>query len=153
MVVTALGNPEIGIPGRRGQNPLPALIRGMNVADVAGPQALGHHLVHRLGDIPVASGAQNAVHLRQFLQDVLLVPLGHAARHQNFPDLPGLLQRRHLQNIVDGLFAGGGQKAAGVHHHNVGALRLCLHRVAGRLNRRHHLFAVHLVFGAAQGDK
>ena len=95
----------------------------------------------------------NAVHLRQLVQNVLLVPLGHAAGDQDLLYLAGPLQLRHLQNVVDGLLAGGLQEAAGVHHHHVGPLRLRLDGVAGGLDRGHHLLAVHLILGAAQGDK
>ena len=112
-----------------------------------------HHLVDGGADIAVAAGAQNAVHLRQLVQNVLLVPLGHAAGDQDLLYLASPLQLRHLQNVVDGLLAGGLQEAAGVHHHHVGPLRLGLDGMAGGLDRGHHLLAVHLILGAAQGDK
>ncbi|CAN4045389.1 TRAP transporter small permease, partial [Dysosmobacter welbionis] len=149
-----LGDAEVGIPGGRGQDASPVLGGGVDAAQVAGPQARGpHHLVDGGADIAVAAGAQNAVHLRQLVQNVLLVPLGHAAGDQDLLYLVGPLQLRHLQNVVDGLLAGGLQEAAGVHHHHVGPLRLRLDGVAGGLDRGHHLLAVHLILGAAQGDK
>ena len=154
VVVASLGDAEVGIPGGRGQDPLPILGGGVDVAQVAGPQARGtHHLVNGITDVAVAAGAQDAVHLRQFVQHVLLVPLGHAAGDQDLFHLAGALQLRHLQDVVDGLLAGGLQEAAGVHHHHIGTLRLGLDGVAGGLDGRHHLLAVHLVLGAAQGDK
>ena len=103
--------------------------------------------------ISVSAGAQNAVHFRQIVQDVLLIPLSHAAGDQNLLDLARLFQLGHFQNVVDGLLTGGGQEAAGVHHHDVRALGGSLDVVSGGLNGRHHLFAVHLVLGTAQGDE
>ena len=153
MVVAALGDPEISIPGRRGQDPGPALVCGVDIAQVAGPQALVHDLVNGRGDLAVTAGAQNAVHLGQLPQHILLVPLGHAAGDQDLFHLAGLFQLRHFQNVVDGLLTGRGQEAAGVHHHHIRPLRGADDGVARRLNGGHHLLTVHLVLGAAQGNK
>ena len=153
MVVAALGNAEVGIPGRRGQDALTALVGGVDVADVAGPQPLLHDLRNSPGNLIVAAGAQNAVHLRQFLQHVVLVPLGHAAGDEDLLDLACLFQLSHLQDVVDGLLAGGGQETAGVDHHHVAALGSSLDVVARGLTGCHHLLAVHLVLGAAQGNE
>ena len=114
MVVAPLGDAEIGVPGGRGEDPLPVLGGGVDVAHVAGPQTgVPHHLVDGGADVAVAAGAQDAVHLRQLAQNVLLVPLGHAAGDQDLFHLAGALQLRHLQDVVDGLLAGGLQEAAG----------------------------------------
>ena len=153
VVVAPLGDAEVGVPGGRGQDALPVLGGGVDVAQVAGPQAACHHLVDGIADVAVAAGAQDAVHLRQLAQNVLLVPLGHAAGDEDLFHLAGALQLRHLQDVVDGLLAGGLQEAAGVHHHHVGPLGLGLDGVAGSLDGGHHLLAVHLVLGAAKGDK
>ena len=154
MVVTPLGDAEVGVPGGRGQDARPVLGGGVDVAHAAGPQAgIPHHLVDGIADVAVAAGAQDAVHLRQLLQHVLLVPLGHAAGDDDLFHLASALQLRHLQDVVDGLLAGGLQKAAGVHHHHVGPFRLSLDGVTGGLDSGHHLLAVHLVLGAAQRDK
>ena len=92
MVVTALGNPQVGVPGRRGENSGPVLGGGVDVAQTAGPEILLQDLGNGLGDVPVAAGAQDAVHLRQLFQNVLPVALGHAAGDQDFFQLPGLFQ-------------------------------------------------------------
>ncbi len=39
VVVAALGDPQVGIPGGRGQDARPVLVGGVDVAQVAGPQA------------------------------------------------------------------------------------------------------------------
>ena len=122
--------------GGRGQDASPVLGGGVDVAQVAGPQAgASHHLVNGGADVPVAAGAQDAVHLRQLVQNVLLVPLGHAAGDQDLLDPALRLELRHGENVVDGLALGRVDKAAGVHHHHVGPLRLCLDGVAGGLDR------------------
>ena len=120
---------------------------------MAGALALFHHLGNGQGDVIVAAGAQDAVHLRQLPEHILLVPLGHAAGHQDLLDLPGLFQLRHLQNIVDGLLAGRGQEAAGVDHHHIGTLGRGVDGMACRLDRGHHLLAVDLVLGTAKGNE
>ena len=125
----------------------------MDIAQVAGALPLFHDFRDGLGDIVVAAGTQDAVHLRQLPEHVLFIPLGHAAGHQDLFHLSGLFQLRHLQNVVNGLLAGGGQKAAGVDHHHVGPLGLGLDGVACRLDCGHHLLAVDLVLGAAKGDE
>ena len=153
VVVAALSDAQVGVPGGRGQNPLAALVGGVDIAQVAGALSLFHHLGDGLGDIVVAAGAQDAVHLRQLPEHILFIPLGHAAGHQDLPDLPGLLQFRHLQNIVNGLLAGRGQEAAGVDHHHVGALGLRLDGMACCLDRGHHLLAVDLILGTAKRDE
>ena len=153
VVVTALGDAQIGIPWRRGQDALAALVGSVNVADVAGPQSLLHNLHNGPGNITVAAGSQDAIHLRQLLQHVVLIPLCHAASDQNFLDLARFFQLGHLQNVVNGLLTGGGQKAAGIDHHHVAAFGGCLNVIARSLTGCHHLLAVHLVLGTAQGDK
>ena len=152
MVVAALGDAQIGVPGRRGEDAGAVLGGSVDVAEAGGP-VVRHDLLHRLNDVAVAACAQDAVHLRQLREHVLLVPLGHAAGDQNLLHLARLFQLRHLEDVVDGLLIGGGQEAAGVDHHHVGSLGLGDHGVARRRHAGHHLLAVDLVLGTAQGDK
>ena len=153
MVVTALGNAQIGIPGRGRQNAGAALLCRMDITHMAGTQPLFHYLINGGGNIAVAAGTQNAVHFRQFIQHIVLIALCHTAGHQNLLDLACLLQFCHLQNIVDGLLTGRGQEAAGVDHHNVCSFRSANHSMACSLCSCHHLLTVHLVLGTTQGNK
>ena len=150
MVVAALGNAQVGIPGGRGENTGSALWGGVDVPQMAGPEPLFHHLVNGLYNVIIAAGAQRAIHLRQLSEHIFPVPLGHAAGHQNLLHLAGPFQLRCRQNGLDGLLTGGGQKAAGVDHHHIGTLLLHLDGVARGLDRGHHLLAVDPVFRAAQ---
>ena len=151
-VVAALGDAEVGVPGRGGEDPAELVHRGVDVPEAAGPLP-GHDGLHRLHDVPVAAGAQNAVHLGQLLRDLLPVALRHAPGDQDLFQLPLLLQRRHAEDVLDGLLVGAGEKAAGVDHRHVGPLRCIGQGVARLAAQGHHLLAVDHVFLAAQGDE
>ena len=151
-VVAALGDAEVGVPGRGGEDPAELVHRGVDVPEAAGPLP-GHDGLHRLHDVPVAAGAQHAVHLGQLLRDLLPVALRHAPGDQDLFQLPLLLQRRHAEDVLDGLLVGAGEKAAGVDHRHVGTLRRFGQGVARLAAQGHHLLAVDHVFLAAQGDE
>lgn len=104
-------------------------------------------------DLRITAGAQNAVHLRQFLPNLVGIALGQAAGHENFPHPACLFQFCHPQNMIDGLALGGINKPAGINDHHVAVHHPVADRVPGFLDPEHHPFAVHLVFGAAQGNK
>ena len=114
---------------------------------------VGEHSFEYRHDAVIAAGAQNAVNLRHLLQDLMLIPLGKAACDQDLADLAGFLQLGSLQDIVDGLSLSRVNKSAGVDHHRVAAHRIHGHFVARFLHTVHHSFTIHLVLGAAQGDK
>mgnify|MGYP000579809584 CR=1 FL=1 len=128
----------------------PPLLRRVDASKAAGPLP-GHGLLHGGNDLRIAPRAQDAVHLRQLLQYIALVALGHAARDQDFLNPAGALELRHLQNVVNGLLVGAAQKAAGVDHHHIRAVRLRLDVVARTLHQGHHLLAVDLVFRRSPG--
>ena len=79
VVVAALGDPQIGVPRGRGQNALTALVGGVDIPQMAGLFALFHHLGDGRGNVAVAAGTQQAVHLRQLVENILFIALGHAA--------------------------------------------------------------------------
>jgi len=110
----------------------------------------GHCFLNYLNDFGVASHAHKGVHLRKLRENLVPVPLGQAACHYDFPELPGLLELRHLQDVLYGLAFGAINEAAGVDYHRVGFFRLGNHAVAGLGDQREHLLAVYKVFGAAK---
>ena len=120
VVVASLGNPEIGVPRGRGEDAGAVLGGGVDIVQMAGTKAQLHDLGNCGGDVAIASGTQDAVDLRQLRQHVGFVALGHAAGDQDFFQSPGPFQLRQMEDAVDGLLAGGGQEAAGVHHRRVG---------------------------------
>ena len=120
MVVTALGDAEVGVPGGRGEDAGPALGGGVDIAQMAGPEARLHDLGDGGGDIAVAARAQDAVDLQELLQHVGFITLGHATGDEDLFQGPGLFQLRQVQDVVYGLLTGGGQEAAGVYHRHVG---------------------------------
>ena len=152
MVVAALGDAQIGVVGRGGQHPVQLLHRGVDAAEAADRTA-GRHLTQCRNDLAVAAGAHDAVHLRQLLQDLLLVALGQAAGDQDLAHPALGLLLAHGQNVVNGLALGGVDEAAGVDDHQLHVLRLRAELPARLGHQVHHLLAVHLVLGAAQGDE
>ena len=96
VVIAALGDSQIGIPCRRGQNPLAALVGGMDVPQMAGLCALFHHFRNSADNIAIAAGTEQTVHLRQLVENIALIALGHAAGDKNLLDFSLLFQLRHL---------------------------------------------------------
>ncbi|MPM56402.1 hypothetical protein SDC9_103204 [bioreactor metagenome] len=94
-VVAALGDFQIGRIGGGGQQALPLLVGVVHISEQGGPSPPGQFL-QRLHHIRVAACAQQAVHLGQLVENLLPVPLGKTARHQQRakPALP--LERAQL---------------------------------------------------------
>ena len=85
--------------------------------------------------------------------DVVGVPLGETASHQQLFQPPGLFQFRQLQNIFDGFALGGLNEAAGVQHRHVGPVRVAGNSVPRPAAQGHHLLGVHQILGTAEGNK
>ena len=96
VVIAALGDSQIGIPRRRGQNPLAALVGGMDIPQMAGLCALFHHFRNSADNIAITAGTEQTVHLRQLVENIALIALGHAAGDKNLLDFSLLFQLRHL---------------------------------------------------------
>ncbi len=60
---------------------------------------------------------------------------------------------RPFQDFLYGLAFGCVDKPACVQHRHVGPVRLSGNGMAGGLDKSHHLFGIHAVFGTAQGNK
>ena len=151
-VVAALRDAQVGIVPRRGQHPVELVDHPVDIGKAPGRTA-SHHLGKRRHDLTVAAGAHDAVHLRQLVQYLLLVPLGQAPRHQYLAHLPLGLQRCHGQYGVDRLLLGTVDKPAGVDDHSVctgGCLQQRMPRIAAQ---GHHLLCVHQILGTAKGNK
>ena len=151
-VAASLGNLQIGGIGRRGDHPLPVVIGPVNPLKVLRPLP-GHQLLHGGNHIGVAAGSQHAVHLGQFLTNVIGVALGQASGHQQLLQLAGLLELGQLQDIFNGLALGRLNKPAGIQHRHVSPLRLSGDRVTCLAAQGHHLLGIHQVLRTAQGDK
>ena len=96
-VVAALGDAQVRIPRRRGQNARAALHAVLNIAHVAGAQPAGRHdLIDRAGDLAVAAGAEHRVDLRQLMEHIVLVALRHAAGDDDLFELAIFFELRHL---------------------------------------------------------
>ena len=149
-VVAALGDAEVGEVFGRGQHPVKLVDHAVDVAEAAG-RAAGDDLLQRRDDLAVAARAHDAVHLRQLVQDLLLIALGEAAGDEDLAHQPLLLQRRHGEDGVDGLLLGAVDEAAGVDDHHVRAGVFSLQGVPGVPAQGHHLLGVDQVLGTAKG--
>ena len=132
MIIAALRNFKKRIILRCGQNTADLVHGRVDIAEL-GNRFAGKQLFRRPHDIRVAARAENTVHLRQLLQNLLLIALGKAARHQDFPDDSLLLQRAHRQNIVDGLTFRGIDESAGVDDNKIRALHRGQNLITGLL--------------------
>ena len=77
-VVAALGDAQVGIVPRRSQHPVEFVDHPVDIGKAPGRTA-GHHFRERRDDLTVAAGAHDAVHLRQLVENILFIALGHAA--------------------------------------------------------------------------
>ena len=148
-VVAALGNAQKGVVPGCGQHPLQLLHRFIDAVKIPGRFAVGQR-AERLHDTAVAAGAHDAVHLRQFLRQLLLIALGQAAGHQDLTHKALFFQVCHRQNGVDGLLLGAVNKAAGVDDHHVRAGLFVLQGDTRITAQGHHLLGIHQILGAAQ---
>ena len=151
-IVTALRNFDKRIVFRSGEHTAGFLLRCINGTEV-------HHLLifqqglNGRNNFCIAAGTQNAVYLRQFLQDILLISLGQASGNQDLAHQTLCLQRSRLQNILYGLTLRGINKTTGVDHHNIAANNIRLDSVAGFLHAVHHPLAIYLIFCTAKRNK
>ena len=91
VVVTALGDLQVGIIVGAGEHPGRLVQRRVDVAK--GLDGLpGQGLLHGGDDLAVAARTQNAVHLGHLGEDLVLIPLGEAAGDQDLTQLPCGLQ-------------------------------------------------------------
>ncbi len=121
--VAALGDLHVGVRHAAGEQP-----RGLRVVEVAGrrrahPRLPPVGLVHELHDAVQLRGPEDRVDLRNLRADLAAVPLGEAARHDERPRPPALLELRELEDRVDRLLARPVDEGAGVDHEAVGGLR------------------------------
>ena len=151
-VAAPLGDLQIGGVGRGGHQALPVLKGAVDIAEVLRLLPC-HQLLHRRCHVGIAAGAQHPVHLGQLGADVVGVPLGETASHQQLFQPPGLFQFRQLQNIFDGFALGGLNEAAGVQHRHVGPVRVAGNSVPRPAAQGHHLLGVHQILGTAEGNK
>ena len=110
-----------------------------------------HHLLHHGGDVVVGTQAQHSVTFGNLIRQLLLIALRQTAGDDDLLNLLFLLQLGELQNILDGLLLGIGDKAAGVDNHHVSIAAVGGNLVARLLQLSQHQFGVHLIFGASQG--
>ena len=106
----------------------------------------------RAGDLVPREDADHGIHSGQFGEQRLFLPLGQAAGHDHTPRAARPLQVEHLVDRGIRLLAGGVDEGAGVHDHDVGALRLADELPAVLAEQAEHPLAIDEVFRAAEAD-
>ena len=153
VLVAALSDLQVGkVPARRHQ---PLCIRQRQRVDIRQHDRVFpcKRRVHRVQNPVICRRPQHFIHLRDLIQDLLPVPLRQAACDDERPGLSLFLIFRHLKDVLDTLFLGVMDKAAGVDDDDV---RLCLiirHLISPRRKQAEHHLCVHQVLVAPEGDK
>ena len=98
--------------------------------------------------------AEPAVHLGNQPGQLVHIPLGQAAEHEDLPGQAALLAVHRLEDGLDGLFLGIADEAAGIQQQVIGIpVRVVLRQQGiGIPHLGEQVLGVDLVLGAAEGD-
>ena len=152
-VVAALGDFQVGVVPRRGNDPRTAQ-RHVPLGAVAFQLARpgGAQPRHDGGQRRVGADAHHSVHFGHFRNDLLLVPLGQTAGDDDLQIRVLLLVLAGHEDVFDGLAFGGFDETAGVDDDNV-CLGQIRHRLVAFLQQRvAEYIGVHLILGTAEGN-
>ena len=130
IVVTALGDLEIGILLRRRQDAARLVQRDADVIEALIFLPV-QDLLRRVDNVVIRARAEHAVDLRHLVHDLLLIALGQTAGDEDLPDTALLFERAHRQNMVDGLFLGRIDEAAGVDNHQLRSIGIRQNFISG----------------------
>ena len=149
-VVAAVRDLHVGRVGRGGQNAA-AVEEALAVVHV--DRALARHgLVQHVVQARVVRHAHEAVHLRHLRGQRVGIALGQTARDEQLFQPAGLLVLRHLKDCVDGLLLGRLDEAAGVDEDDLRLGGIVDDLVAPVAQHAQHVFRIHQIFRAAQGN-
>ena len=152
-VGAAFADPDIGGIRRRGEH---AAVFAVAEVVRAGADGRGGLPFQRFADhggqLPVLVDAEEDIDLREFLQEVLFIPLDQAAGDHQQAALSGLLELRHFEDRVDGFFLGGVDEAAGIDHEDVGFFGPGGEDKAVLLQQAEGGLGIHPVLVAAEGN-
>ena len=151
IVVTALGDLEIGILLRRRQDAARLVQRGADVVEALIFLPV-QDLLRRVDNVVIRARAEHTVDLRHLVHDLLLIALGQTAGDENLPDTALLFERAHGQNVVDGLFLGRIDETAGVDDHQLHPIGVRQNFISGLPQQIEHLLGVDLIFGTTERD-
>ena len=150
--IAALGDLEVGHVPRR--DPHPARVvegaGGGGAKDAPLVAKAADEPFGRAGDLVPREDADHGIHSGQFGEQRLLLPLGETAGHDHAAGAARPLQVEHLVDRRIRLLAGGVDEGAGVHDHDVGALRLADELPAVLAEQAEHPLAVDEVLRAAE---
>ena len=112
-------------------------------------------LADRLSKLSVGPGLDDGVDLGNALANLVAVPLHEASCHNQplrFATVRNLVPH-HLQDGVHRLLLGRVDKAARIHHQDLGVLGPCRQLAARAVEQPHHHLGIHQVLRAAQADE
>ena len=110
-------------------------------------------LIHRLCNGIICGSSQNRVHLFDFIQDFLLVPLSQAACDNQGLAASAFAVFSHLQNRIDTFFLGVAYKAAGIDYDNICFCLIVRELISFLFQELQHHLGIHQVFIAAKRYK
>ena len=148
-MVAALGDLDVGEVAGGGENARRQVVIKVRLR-AAGVrlQAFAHR-----HDLRQFIGANQRVHFRKLIANLIAIALHHASRHDQLPRLAGFLVFGHLQNRVDGFLLGRIDEAAGVDHQDFGVARLRRQLVPALRQMAHHHLCIHEVLRASETYK
>ena len=126
--------------------------QGVRVCDHHAALA-GKGRIHRVQDPVKGCCAEHLVHLRDLIQDLLPVPLGQTAGYDQRLRLPAFPVLRHLQDVLDALFHGVMDEAAGIDDDHIGLCLIIRHLIASRCQKTQHGFRVRQVLITSERNK
>jgi len=105
-----------------------------------------------LNDLRDFASTQDSINLGNLCAQLLAVPLGQAARHDQAAARAVLFVLRQLENRVDRFLFRGIDERAGVHDEHVGASGVARQLVTRFARKPQHHLGVDEVFRAAERD-
>ena len=99
------------------------------------------------------AGADDRVHFRNVLSNLVVKTLDQATGHHQPLGLAARFVTSHFEDGIDGFLLRAADKGTGIHHDDVGVLRIRSKLGAGLGQHAHHDLAIDEVFGAAEAHK
>ena len=110
-------------------------------------------LFQRFHDLLCSRGAEDGIHLRDFLLDLVMVSLSQTARYDQRLQLSAYPALSHLQDGINTLFLGVTDKAAGIDDHCICLFFIICDLISLLREHTEHHLRIHQVFITSKGNK
>ena len=150
-MIAALGDLEICRRARRGHQARKKIVLGLGLESEANWALAGFHVVEKLDDAAVGSGADDAVDLRNERLQLFAIALSEATRNHQL--LTAALTLRVLEDDLGGFGFGRIDERTGVDDDRIRILRIADELVPCGTELGDHDFGVDQILGAAKADE